>query len=109
MIQQTNEMTKEYTAMVKNCTVSKSGNIGFVLVDGGPIVTIAVAAPAGARVTVDLEKVKVVGEPFSRLRKDGTVAIYVEGEALPGAISYRKLAAVIGTPPVIASASDDEV
>lgn len=96
--------------MIKNCTVSKSQNIGFTMVEGGPVIMVAVAAVPGARVTVDLSKITVIGTPFTRTGKDGIVRTYQEGEAAAGAIAYRKLAAVTGIPPaVLASSSDDEV
>ena len=99
--------------MKKNCKVSLAGNIGFTLVDGGPTLLVAVPAPAGTRLTVDTALVTVTGEPFSKtFTKDGVTrtTVYVEAEAKDGAVSYRKLATIVGTPPAsLKSSADEEV
>ena len=85
--------------MIKSCKVKRTGNIGFRLEDNGPIVTIPVDAPVGARIAVDTDMVIEAGEPFTSVGSDGITRTYVRGEAEAGALTYEKLAAVAGQPP----------
>ena len=89
----------------RSVSVSSGGNVIFKKAGIEGLCIVGVEAPVGARLTVNLDLIAVdpASDAFTkpRIQEDESVLdiTYVPCVAEEGAISYRRLATVTGTPP----------